>query len=167
MMQELPLPENYGDWLQWFSAIEKDELSHQQIALLEKGSCSDFEFTGAYFCCRLEACVNSILNRSIKTFRRKLEMQQLYSSQQCIHMLFLQLVADSEKCLFFTKLQFLDEKYRDELFHSVQNEMQRFLDTACDSLEKQGVQENNQPLLDEVRLIKRIKPYREWEKIGV
>ena len=164
---DIPLPESYSDWLVWFSAIENDELTPVQISSLKNGRCSDFEFTGTYFCSQLENTVNVILNRSIKTLTRKLGMYQLYSGCDCIHLLFIQLVKDSEKCLFFTQLQFLQEKYRDELFSSVKGEMQRFLDSACESLKKQAIEENNQALLDEIRLIKRIRPYREWEKIGV
>ena len=164
---DIPLPENYSDWLGWFSAMEKDELSPEQMSLLHKGRCSDFEFTGTYFCSQLEKTVNVILNRSIDTLKRKLQMQQLYSCCDCIHLLFIQLVKDSEKCLFFTKLEFLTQKYRDELFLSVKSEMQRLLDSACEDLKRQSIEENNQALLDEIRLIKRIEPYREWEKIGV
>ena len=160
-------PENYSDWLICFEMIEKGKISDEQLMLLKKGTCSDFQFSQQYFCVQLEKTVNVILNKSIKSFNRKIKMQQLYHGESHMYSAFVRFENDSGKCLFFMELEFLPRSYREELFQSVKGETQRFIDTACKNIYKQCIKENNTALYDEIRLIKRIRPYREWEKIGL
>ena len=157
-------PASYADWLRCFEILQNRIPDEEELGLLQKGSCADFDSAGVFFQEQLVRTVNLMVNRYVAAFNRELEQCGVFNDYDNFAKPFAVLAKRLQGGLFFAELSFLPEDFRCELAASLAREGERLWKTAVQAAYRQCC-DGNPFLEDQLLLIRRIRPFPRNHKI--
>lgn len=153
-------PVRYAQWIECFDIIRERLPDRSEYELLCSGKCEDSARSVAYLENQLIAAINSMLRQCINRFSRELQMYITFGETENIHIPYVRFSQRIKMCMFFRKLDFMSEQFRNELEASVRSETDRFWKSACRGLYDSCVQQYSPQLEDEMHIIRRIRLFR-------
>lgn len=151
-------PSTYQDWLDCFARMKEMPLSaNGEFAVLANGSFSGTQAMRAALERQMVETVNAVLNRSVKRFVRDLNERLAFHELSQMDLLFQRFKRDVERILFFQKLSFLPEEFREELYGSIVGQMTGFWNDTVAFLRRQAMESADSDLEDALYLIRRIR----------
>ena len=151
-------PVTYEDWLNCFDMLKSgSSVDNGTITAVARGSFVNKGYIAAQYQQRLTETINEMLNKRISRFVKDLNLLISFSELSDIVPLFVKLRNEVNKCLFFTRLGFLDNNVKRELENSVKTQMEEFWDNTIVFLQRQALEFTNTDLEDSLLLIRRIK----------
>ncbi len=151
-------PSTYQDWLDCFERMKEVPLSgNGDFDVLALGS---FAGTGAMQAAlerQMVDTINAVLNKSTKRFIRDLNECIAFNELAQVDVLFKRLKKDIHKTTFFLELSFLTSDFKNELYHSITDQMTGFWEDTIRFLRQQAMDYSNSDLEDALFLIRRIR----------
>ena len=158
---ELKSPTTYKEWLDCFEIMKHNPACGNGVfEAVTSGCFTGTEVTIGAMQNQIVETVNVILDKSTNQFIKELNESILFCDLSEVDILFRQLKRDIEKSLFFEKMFFLPNTFRNELSEIVKVQMQEFWDDTMDFLYKQSLEVSNSELEDMLFLIKRIHLFK-------
>ena len=154
-------PQRYAQWLECFNILRSRFIDAEEYAVLCSGSCEDSAVTLSYFEEQLIETVNVMLLRSIRAFERELGLYSACGEIENLHIPYVRFAGRARKCMFFTGLDFMSERFRKELTDSLRSETERFWKRACRSLYDACTEQHNELLEDELYLVRRMRLFQQ------
>jgi hypothetical protein len=151
------VPEYYSDWLKCFDVLQHRDIDKDMFDILCNGKCSDAAQSTVFFEEQLIKTINIMMKRYIAAFNKEMQLYGAYNEYESIHRAFQRLAGKLKHCMFFAKLNFLSEDFKEELQSSIMSEAGRFWNLALNTLYVQNLEQYSLALEDEIYQIKRIK----------
>jgi len=147
--------------------MKKHRFRREHAEILRKGVCTDSAATLAYLEQQLIKTVNCVINNDFRRFSKELTLCLSYGEYYGIYIPFTALSKDLAACMFFLELDFMSVEFRSELRDSVKREVLAAWNRAVGQVEKMCAESCDVRFEDQLYMIRRIKLFRECEKINL
>lgn len=166
MMEQISEPPVcYSDWLKCFERLRTGSASREEMLLLKEGECNDAGATIVYYEDQLVKTENEMMIKFFHRFSDRLSMLMAYGEYEQLFEPFRTLARQLEGCLFFEKLDFMSDEFRQELKNSV---IANALDNwrrSVRQIEKACMDGNSTILEDQLYMIRKIRLFSDREKV--
>ena len=157
-MEKLTPPNTYEEWLKYFELLKSSSFVDEAVVMtITKGTFVDKGYIATQFNQQLVETINQALNKRISRFLKDLDLLISLNELSGMVPLFTKFRSEIRKCLFFTKLEFLDSSINEEIEQSVKNQMEQLWNDTVSFLQKQSLECSNTDLEDSLFLIRRIR----------
>lgn len=151
-------PTTYQEWLTCFEKMKSGSVAGDEaFDAASNGSFVGSDLTRNALQSQIIETVNAVLDKNVKRFIRDLNESIAFNELSGTVLLFKRLKKDVHKSLFFAKLSFLPEDFRQELEKSVKEQMNGFWEDTITFLQNQLLDFSNSDLEDALFLVKRIR----------
>lgn len=150
-------PHTYQDWLDCLEYMEKSSVGEEFFDMLTLGSLQCSEQMLIRFREHIVVSLNRMIDHRTKRFIRELNRFLEFNDAAGVVALFRKYKKDMEQCMFFKKIVFIQDTFREELSISVENQTKAFLKKVIGHLAGQAAETGNPEMEDALYQIKRIR----------
>jgi hypothetical protein len=137
--------------------MEKSRVGEEFLDMLTLGSLQCSEQMLLRFREHIVVSLNRMIDHRTKRFIRELNRFLEFNDAAGVVALFRKYKKDMEQCMFFNKIAFIQDTFREELTISVENQTKAFLKKVVGHLAGQAADTGNPEMEDALYQIKRIR----------